>query len=481
MLLLGTGAARAATLGPVRDINQTAQSALPSDLVRVGGTLFFVLDDGRHGQELWKSDGTAAGTVLVRDILAGYRSSYPADLVNVNGTLYFTATDGRHGWEVWRSDGTRNGTRLVKDIVRGNRRSSYPFELTAVARTLYFMADDHAHGWELWKSDGTAAGTVLVRDIRPGRAGSDPWDLTAVGRRLYFTAELVKLGRELWRSDGTTAGTFRVADINPGANGSDPLNFVVLQGEIYFSADHPDTGRELWKSNGTGAGTSLVADALPGPDSSAPTLGTGGDILFLNAFAPATGRELWAYAPCEMNPGDDDGDGRCDALDPCTNVAGSVLVSGRVAVENVDDPSGDESVLIRAILRTPASPPIDPSAKGLRVVLRDTFGANLLDETLPAVDWRQRRSSWLFRSSDSSHPIRSASLRNRSGDPARLRLALRGRDGHYPIAADRLPLHLTLVIDAPQATTGQCAELQFAEDACALSSTASTLRCRQRR
>ena len=37
----------------------------------MNGTLFFIADDGADGMELWKSDGTAAGTVLVKDISPG--------------------------------------------------------------------------------------------------------------------------------------------------------------------------------------------------------------------------------------------------------------------------------------------------------------------------------------------------------------------------------------------------------------------------
>ena len=83
----------------------------------------------------------------------------------------FRADGASTGWELWKSDGTAAGTVMVKDI-RSGRADSSPAEFTAVGNTLYFRADDGTNGYELWKSDGTATGTVMVKDINSGTGGS---------------------------------------------------------------------------------------------------------------------------------------------------------------------------------------------------------------------------------------------------------------------------------------------------------------------
>ena len=83
-------------------------------------------DDGTHGDELWESDGTAAGTLMVDDIDPGSDSSSPNYLTVVGGTLFFTANDGTTGKELWESDGTTAGTRIVKDINPGPKARPRP-------------------------------------------------------------------------------------------------------------------------------------------------------------------------------------------------------------------------------------------------------------------------------------------------------------------------------------------------------------------
>ena len=135
----------------LKDINSGSSGSYPSYLTAVGNTLYFRANDGTNGQELWKSDGTSAGTVMVKDIYSGSSSSYPHSLTAIGNTLYFEANDGTNGTELWKSDGTASGTVMVKDIYSGSSSNSLS-SLTAVGNTLYFEANDGSSGDELWKS-----------------------------------------------------------------------------------------------------------------------------------------------------------------------------------------------------------------------------------------------------------------------------------------------------------------------------------------
>src|ERR1700710_2272623 len=117
LFLLVTGIGRAALAQPahlVADVNTSASgSAIPflgDDAVTVAGIAYFVASDGVAGTELWRSDGTAAGTRRVKDICPGSCPSNPLFLTAVGSELFFSADDGAHGYELWKSDGTEAGT-----------------------------------------------------------------------------------------------------------------------------------------------------------------------------------------------------------------------------------------------------------------------------------------------------------------------------------------------------------------------------------
>ena len=96
-------------------------------------------------------------------------------------TFFFTADNGRDGVELWKSDGTNAGTKMVANInATANRAGSNPSQLTMVGTTLFFTADNGRDGVELWKSDGTNAGTKMVANINAtsNGASSNPSNIT---------------------------------------------------------------------------------------------------------------------------------------------------------------------------------------------------------------------------------------------------------------------------------------------------------------
>ena len=316
------------------------RTAVTSQMVILGNQVLFAADNANTGDELWKTDGTVAGTVLVRDILPdvffGYvpYSSSPSNLTVFNGTLYFSAVRGIQQRELWKSDGTTAGTVLAVDVFPGETLSSGVDHITVYQGQMYFTARD-ATGLRLFRSNGTTAGTVavsstfqsmgdlvvaggslyfpaktasageelwkvtgnarpvMVKDIRPGSSSASPKQLVHANDKLYFVADNGSNGVELWQTNGTAAGTVMVRDVRPGGSGSDPHIMRAMNGVLFFSANDGAHGVELWQTNGSVSGASLVADLNPGEASSFPAaMSPRGDELLFRAFNPSIGTEL---------------------------------------------------------------------------------------------------------------------------------------------------------------------------------------------
>jgi ELWxxDGT repeat protein len=261
-------------------------------IVKAGGIVFFVASDGSTGFELWKTDGTAAGTVLVKDINPGVESAFGhiESLTAYGSQAFFVADDGQSG-ELWASDGTSAGTRIVKELNLDTGIS----RLAELNGLLYFFRGGSAfQNLHLWRTDGTEPGTLLVTQLPNGTEGcSHTAEIVQSNGKLFFCARDNAFGAELWQTNGTPAGTFRVADIKPGPEHANPGGFTDFGGVVYFSADDGSTGRELWMSNGTPEGTARVKDINPGIASSFPSLKVAGTTLFFGADDGLFGRELW--------------------------------------------------------------------------------------------------------------------------------------------------------------------------------------------
>ncbi|WNG52046.1 hypothetical protein F0U60_54030 [Archangium minus] len=235
----------------------------PEGLVAFRGRLYFAvnLDDGRKA--LWKSDGTAAGTVPVKEFPASPTFTLFSSLreLTVAGSrLFFFVRDEAHGFELWSSDGTTAGTALLKDITPGSE-DSFLSGLTVVRRGVYFFRSVPETATapartELWKSHGTPAGTVRVRDLGPGSSAFQAQ--ATLGDTLLFVVDNPASGAELWRSDGTEAGTFLVRDIHPGPEGSFPSHLRAVAGRVFFTANDAVHGPGVWRTDGTSAGTVRV-------------------------------------------------------------------------------------------------------------------------------------------------------------------------------------------------------------------------------
>ena len=208
--------------------------------------------------------------------------------------------------------------------------------------------------------------------------------------------------------------------------------------------------------------------------------------------------------PATPNPdqSDTDGNGIGDACEPCTKVAGAFMTNVRLVIGRLNTPPGDDKLLFQGemVLPFPYSPPLDPVANGVRVLINDVAGTPVMDATIPggvfdpatSVGWAVDASgkAWRYKNTGATVPpiggIKRILLRDVSNavgntQPGRLKFVVMGRSGSYAMDASAMPVQGTLVLDPPTAVTGECGKALFPgppEPSCSFNTMGSTLRCR---
>ncbi|HET6544134.1 MAG TPA: T9SS type A sorting domain-containing protein [Chryseolinea sp.] len=239
----------------VKDINTEPAGLAPANVYsenfcKCGDYLFFSVP----GKELWRTDGTAEGTISLGDLRKGLFEGFSGGMACAdNNTLYFEASDGQRGWELWTTDGTKTGTKMVKDATPGNNDNwgvFIPFGL--IGNTYYFLNDhDNNRVLDLWKSNGTESTTVTI----PGfPAFSYVFHVGKSDTHHFFRGtNSVTQKEELWATDGTNIAkvlegytVFVTESIGPNV--------------MFVAHNTADNTYSLWSSNGTDIGTYKVKD-----------------------------------------------------------------------------------------------------------------------------------------------------------------------------------------------------------------------------
>ena len=303
------------TTSLVADLAPGAADADVQGLAVANGWLLFIADGAGGVPALWRTDGTALGTTEVLAPGVVEPSNGTAFLVDATIRIHtgaggqyalFFGQDSQGAYDMWRTDGTVAGTFRVGTAADWNGQGFVAWDyygFATLGSETFFVAPTNAEGLELWKSDGTLAGTQLVADINPGTFDGlvDLNHAAVFGGELYFrAASPAEIGPELYKTDGTAVGTQLAADIVPGFEGSAPLGMTVWNGALYFAAgfDGVQFGRELWRLRPNGTLT-MLADIWQGPEGSfgleeANFLATSSGLYFGASDGPER-NELWRY------------------------------------------------------------------------------------------------------------------------------------------------------------------------------------------
>ncbi|MFZ1789676.1 MAG: hypothetical protein WAT92_15255, partial [Saprospiraceae bacterium] len=213
--------------------------------------LYFRSSDSYYRQAPYVTDGTVEGTIRLMENGMSWFSH-----TEIDGIVYFTlnihdgAGKGKHGFELWRSDGTRNGTYMVKDIIPGPT-SSFPVNFINYNDTIYFNTREST-GSNLWITDGTESGTLLKHDFNPNDSLGNYYieSILVHNDKLLIHAQTAEYGGEWWTYDSSSGNYSLLKDINRGV-GPGTVNNVTFNGDLYLFGRDVNNHHIMWRTDGT--------------------------------------------------------------------------------------------------------------------------------------------------------------------------------------------------------------------------------------
>ncbi len=281
------------------------EGPIKNGFITFNNKMYFTAGDSLHGVELWQSDGTTAGTTLVADIWPGPGNGAPGfygGFYSANGKLYFSANDSTHGYELYTSDGTAGGTLLVSDINPG-LGSSMPLFYTAAVLNgkLFFGATGNGSGYQLYSSDGTTAGTHAISNIYTSSTFS-PVNMVAFNNSLFLEGSDSTQGRQLYNVDAADSLIILTPPITTTTNPLGSESFLYpFNGSLAFAANYNSIGNELWFYTPVPAAIGHVQalngiDVYPNPFTSQISLtGLQNGVEYHLTLTDIQGRELQNY------------------------------------------------------------------------------------------------------------------------------------------------------------------------------------------
>lgn len=232
-------------------------------IASMNGFILYLSGDPNDGLQLWRSDGTLAGTTLVRDMGAAVQFSqlsYMVPMARVGNHALFQAENGSASPQLWSSDGTAQGT--VSLISTPTPNNLYVQPLIGVAGTHAYYAVYTGSDYRLVATDGTPAGTHLLTDAGP----LDPNGLTNTyvsgddNLAFFYTYYFDQVSgntKHLYSYHPQTNVLTHLRDSPVLAEDVQPLDYA---GILYFSSVDSIHGEQPWVSDGTVDGTHILAD-----------------------------------------------------------------------------------------------------------------------------------------------------------------------------------------------------------------------------